>query len=207
MAPQYKLTYFNNRALAEPVRLLFALKGIEYEDVRVTREEWPALKPNAEQYPWGSLPVLQEGDKVLAQSTTILRYLARKFNLIGSDEFEAAKCDELADAMTDYRQAFFKPIFEKDEAKKEELTNTLKNETTPKYLSKFDAILKSNGTGFFVGKNVTHADLYIATFLEIFSEGQPGLLDSYENVKAHQQKIFNLDGIKEWVSKRPKTEF
>lgn len=44
MAPQYKLTYFDVRALAEPIRLLFAFQGIEYTDERIQRENWPALK-------------------------------------------------------------------------------------------------------------------------------------------------------------------
>ena len=41
----YTLFYFNVRALAEPLRYLFAYGQLEYEDVRVTRDEWPALKP------------------------------------------------------------------------------------------------------------------------------------------------------------------
>lgn len=42
--PKFKLFYFDIKALAEPIRLLFAYGGQEYEDVRVTSEEWPALK-------------------------------------------------------------------------------------------------------------------------------------------------------------------
>lgn len=41
----YTLFYFNVKALAEPLRYLFAYGALEYEDVRVTRDEWPALKP------------------------------------------------------------------------------------------------------------------------------------------------------------------
>ena len=42
--PQYKLTYFNIRARAEVPRYLFALAGVEYEDKRVTQEEWQQMK-------------------------------------------------------------------------------------------------------------------------------------------------------------------
>lgn len=44
--PVFTLFYFNVKALAEPIRFLFAYGGQEYEDVRVTRDEWPALKPS-----------------------------------------------------------------------------------------------------------------------------------------------------------------
>jgi len=205
MAPQYKLTYFNARALAEPMRLMFALKGVEYDDIRIEKEEWPAKKQDS-QFPWGSLPVLQDGGKVLAQSGSIQRYLAKKLDLAGSDDFEAAKCDEMIEAMTDVRQAVFKMIKETDEARKAEFMNTLKTETFPAYLKKFDAILQANG-GFFVGKKISYADLNIASYLQMFSEKFPELLECYPNLKTHQDTVFNLDGIKQWVTKRPVTEF
>eukprot|EP00058_Branchiostoma_floridae_P022613 XP_002608103.1 hypothetical protein BRAFLDRAFT_91419 [Branchiostoma floridae] len=44
--PAYKLTYFNGRGSAEIVRLVFAAGGIEYEDVRLERDQWPDLKPS-----------------------------------------------------------------------------------------------------------------------------------------------------------------
>lgn len=44
--PTYKLYYFDIRGLAEPTRILLAYGGIEYEDVRLSKEEWPALKPS-----------------------------------------------------------------------------------------------------------------------------------------------------------------
>lgn len=42
--PKFRFHYFNLKALGEPIRLLFAYGGIEYEDVRVESADWPALK-------------------------------------------------------------------------------------------------------------------------------------------------------------------
>ena len=44
--PSYKLTYFNIRGRAELTRLVFAAAEAEYEDERIERKDWPALKPS-----------------------------------------------------------------------------------------------------------------------------------------------------------------
>ena len=40
MMSTYKLYYFNVRARAESIRILFAQAGVTYEDIRFTQEEW-----------------------------------------------------------------------------------------------------------------------------------------------------------------------
>jgi glutathione S-transferase len=45
MAPKIKLVYFNMEGRAELTRLILAQAGVEFEDKRVTREEWMAMKP------------------------------------------------------------------------------------------------------------------------------------------------------------------
>jgi hypothetical protein len=42
--PQYKIIYFNVKALAEPMRFLLAYGNIDFEDVRIEKENWPAIK-------------------------------------------------------------------------------------------------------------------------------------------------------------------
>uniref|UniRef100_A0A183U1F9 GST N-terminal domain-containing protein n=1 Tax=Toxocara canis TaxID=6265 RepID=A0A183U1F9_TOXCA len=42
----YKLLYFNARWRGESARLIFEYAGVPYEDVRITKEEWPKLKPS-----------------------------------------------------------------------------------------------------------------------------------------------------------------
>lgn len=44
--PQYKLTYFNVKALAEPMRFLMTYGNIDFEDVRISNDDWPAVKPS-----------------------------------------------------------------------------------------------------------------------------------------------------------------
>lgn len=39
-----KLTYFNIRGLAENARLILAQAGVDYEDNRIEKQNWPAMK-------------------------------------------------------------------------------------------------------------------------------------------------------------------
>ena len=44
MAPKIKIIYFNARGGAEVARLILAQAGVEFEDCRVERVDWPKLK-------------------------------------------------------------------------------------------------------------------------------------------------------------------
>ena len=41
---EYKLTYFPIRVKAESVRLAFSAAGVNFEDNRISREQWPSFK-------------------------------------------------------------------------------------------------------------------------------------------------------------------
>lgn len=44
MAPKYKLTYFDFTGLGEPIRFLLSYGGLDFEDHRVTKDDWPSFK-------------------------------------------------------------------------------------------------------------------------------------------------------------------
>jgi len=43
---KYKLTYFNIRGRAEAIRMCLVAARQEFEDVRISREDWPKEKPS-----------------------------------------------------------------------------------------------------------------------------------------------------------------
>lgn len=103
--------------------------------------------------PFGMVPVLEVEGKAIAQSNAIARYLAKKYNLAGKNDWESLECDVLIDALSDIKQALTQYRTERDPIKKEENKVLLMNETIPFYMDKFEAILNKN-KGFSVGESV-----------------------------------------------------
>jgi glutathione S-transferase len=112
--PEYTLYYFPTRGKAEAIRLLFHYKGIPFEDVRLSDQEWVSKKSSV---PFGQLPVLVEDGKQIAQSWAIMRHLAHKFGkyiqihlnlcdlisgLDGKDEEERVFIDQVSELARDY---------------------------------------------------------------------------------------------------------
>lgn len=48
--PQYKLYYFDARGRAELTRIIFAVAGVAYEDIRFSKDDWPKHKVGAHFY-------------------------------------------------------------------------------------------------------------------------------------------------------------
>ncbi|CAH1247076.1 HPGDS [Branchiostoma lanceolatum] len=116
MAPKYKFTYFKaSVGRGELVRLIFAAAGVEFEDVRLEREEWRLLKETS---PMGQLPMLEVGGQVICQSGAIYRYAAKETGLSGAAGWEEAQVDMFVSGMEDLTMKMYGVYFERDEAKK-----------------------------------------------------------------------------------------
>ncbi|KAI8494091.1 hypothetical protein Bbelb_284380 [Branchiostoma belcheri] len=93
--PTYKLTYFKHWGRGGVLRLLFAAGGIEFEDVRIEREQWPELKPSVngnltfvgessgrafdyEKTPMGQIPILEVDGTMICQRRAIGRLIAKE---------------------------------------------------------------------------------------------------------------------------------
>ncbi|XP_002731499.2 hematopoietic prostaglandin D synthase-like [Saccoglossus kowalevskii] len=205
--PSYKLYYFNARGRAEHSRLLFAMAGVEYQDVRYTREQWPVEKASG-RFPFGQLPCLHVNGVMLAQSNAIARYLANEFGMAGKNNLEKAKVDMIVDAIDDLAQAMVKFFHEKDEQKKAEAKDEFKTKTVPILYGALERLLIANdgGDGFFVGEEPTLADFAFVTNGDYVKKFNPEVLDNYPKLKALQERVFELPRIAEWVKKRPVTE-
>ena len=117
MPPSYKLTYFDVPGMAETCRYLFSYGGIEFEDVRIKREDWLKQKDSTSKFvlyfqytnfqtpgaPFGVLPILEHNGKIVGQSLAITRYLAKKVKLVGDNDWENLEIDAIVDTINDMR--------------------------------------------------------------------------------------------------------
>jgi len=183
MVHQYKLIYYNGRGRGEPARLLFEYAGVKYEDHRVEDETWPTVKPSM---PFGQLPVLEiDGKVMIAQSKAIYRFLGNEFNLVPKDHIEAARADMLVDANDDVKERYTPWYYEEDPAKKEEIWKKLETEHIAPFLDRYEKFLTSTGTGYFVNKTITWADIFLFNFFSRCKIQEPTFV----------QKSSQIDGI------------
>ncbi|KAL5278399.1 HPGDS family protein [Megaselia abdita] len=199
----YTLFYFNVKALAEPLRYLFAYGALEYEDVRVTRDEWPALKPSM---PMGQMPVLEVNGKRVHQSISMAEFLGKTVGLGGNDPWEDLQIESVVNTVNDFRLKIAVVTYEPDDQIKEKKLITLNKEVVPFYLEKLEQTVKDN-EGYFALKRLTWADVYFAGILDYMNYmAKRDILDVYPSLKELVDKVNNLEPIKEWIAKRPQTE-
>ncbi|GMT37117.1 hypothetical protein PFISCL1PPCAC_28414, partial [Pristionchus fissidentatus] len=201
--PAYKLYYFSIRGLGEVPRQILALADVKFENVGITKEQWPEFKSKT---PFGQMPVLEVDGKQIPQSFAIARYVASQHGLAGKTPFEAAWVDALADQYKDFNNDFKKFFYlvlgfgEGDlEAAKLEHGIPARDKFFPLVVKQ----LKSNGTGFLVGDSVTWVDVLYAEGSSRVAHEVPGFLDDYPEVLEHAKKIHAIPQIKKWIEARP----
>nr|WCC58243.1 glutathione S-transferase [Pharsalia antennata] len=204
MAPTYKLTYFDVKALGEPIRFLLSYGGVEFEDNRIQRESWPILKPST---PFGQLPILEHKGKTAYQSIAICRYLAKQVKLVGKDDWEDLEIDATVDTINDLRIKIALYYFEPDEKVKLTRAAPLFDEAIPFYLEKLDDQAKKN-KGYFVNGRLTWADLFFVSLLDYMSLlTKKDLIANSPNLQIVNENVLKIPNIKAWVDKRPRTKY
>ena len=211
---QYKLSYFNVRALAETSRYLFALGHQEYDDFRYPDPPpgstgRPGFDEIKDSMPFGQVPTLQVGGDngpVIAQSKAIERFLARRFGLMGGSDIEAALVESIGEAIVDCRNAYRK--VQDKPAEKAGFWSGPFN-TTLRYVNRLaNQHSKSADRNTLVGSGVTLADAQLFHFLSIFDDqaSVSRVVDQFPVVKASRANFAAQPEIAEWIAKRPNTK-
>lgn len=165
--------------------MVMAAAKVPFEDRRYPVGEWAgdlakvatgnittSWADDKESMPFGKLPVLEFKGVKIAESNAIVRFLARRFNLMGDNDVEAAlidavrvpqrrraadaavqACETMRDVNTAYQKHYNEPK-DAQQAFKDKFAAEIGT-----HLKYVERAIKDNGTGFVVGNRLSLADL------------------------------------------------
>ncbi|XP_062560800.1 glutathione S-transferase-like [Armigeres subalbatus] len=201
--PEYKLSYFNVKALGEPLRLLMSYGNLPFEDIRIEFEDWPTVKPTT---PMGQMPVLSVDGKQVHQSLAMARYLANQVGLAGANDWENLTIDIVVDTINDFRLKIVAAYYDPDENGKEKKFAIIKKEVIPFYLEKLEEIARDNN-GYLANGKLTWADLYFVGLLDYLNHlANTDLIVDQPNLQKVVKNVTSIESIKNWIDKRPQTD-
>ena len=155
---RYQLTYFDfDGGRAEPVRIAFHSAGIEFDDERISFEQFGAMRTG---FRFNAVPVLKIDGAEVTQSNAMIRYVGKMAGLYPSDDLQALYCDEAMGAVEDLThyivQSFGLPDDELRIARER-----LVNGWMTVILTGLGELLERSGGQFFADSRLTVADLKV----------------------------------------------
>ncbi|MGH7436892.1 MAG: glutathione S-transferase family protein [Polyangiaceae bacterium] len=198
-----KLTYFDAAASrGEECRLALHVAGVEFEDVRIKREDWPALKPRT---PFGGLPMFEvAGKPVLAESNAILVYIGRTHDLHPKDAFEAARHEAILSQVEVLRTTVGRTLRMSDAAEKKVAREDLAANFLPTW---GQCVERQLGDGpFFAGAKIHVADIKLYMGVRWFANGTvdhvPATIFSpYAKLTRLFEAVRDHAGVKAWYAR------
>ncbi len=183
----YALLYFDIRGRAEPIRLMFAAAGVAFDDRKVPRDQWMALKSTL---PLGQVPVLYErgahGEVALPHSLAILRHLGRRFHRAGETEEERLQADLCAESVIDLRTPLAPLFSPMNRGKDPAALAKVMDETVPFLLGRLEKVALRSGSscGLLVNDRISWADAFAYDLLDHLEQIQPSVLGSTPRLQA-----------------------
>lgn len=195
------LGYWNIRGLAQPIRLLLAYTESDWEDKlyacgtapEFSRDVW--LK---EKFGLGldfpNLPYLLDGDVKITQSNAILRYLARKSNLLGNSDEEKTRVDVLESEINDLRREYVGMCYNRN-------FETLKGPYLERLPAKLRLLADYLGSrNYFAGDEITFPDFIVYEMLDQHKHLQPSCLNDFPTLEQFAERVEKQKGIQAFLS-------
>tara|TARA_B110000305_G_C19298289_1_gene567793 strand:+ start:350 stop:1042 length:693 start_codon:yes stop_codon:yes gene_type:complete len=172
-----KLIYFNLPFWrAEISRLPLFIANIDFEDFRPSNEEWDYAKVNGKMrdgtiIPFRELPVLSINGQSVAQTMAIARICGKLGGMYPEDIIEAGRVDQIIIAVENINALLSPSMREKDPVKKKAMRQELTSNELPKYLGYLQDVFDTNNSEWFVGSDMTTADLAVWSLLGWIASG------------------------------------
>ncbi|CAF2074680.1 unnamed protein product [Rotaria magnacalcarata] len=209
-SPAYRLIYFTIRGFGETSRMLFKAAGQKFEDSRYALKFidgkflHPEFNANKSKYIYEKVPVLEiDGGKyTIAQSKAIERFLARRFNMLGNNDIEAALIDAAGEQITDTKQAY-----NKSKAAGADNVKTFFEEDLRKTFLAFEKQASKDQSGYWIGSRLSLFDIQLYNLIHFFDDQQSvqKSLEGCSALKSIHDKVEQTPAIKKWLAERPQT--
>jgi len=172
----FKLYYICNvNFRAQIIRSLLNWAKVDWEDVKLTKEEFEKMKAEGNfNESFGSLPILEYKGNYFSQSHGIEYYLSKKFRLLGADleeEYEILNILFLTNDMADRLFLILFPQNKEDEKHQIDNLKKLLNDFLPRAFTKLENKLIMNNTensnttiNYYIGNKISLADFTLGTF-------------------------------------------
>ncbi len=160
----YKLTYFDfDGGRAESIRIAFHIAGVEFEDDRISFEQFNEMRQGT---PFNSVPVLEIDGVAVTQSNSLSRYIGKIAGLYPTDNLQALYCDEVLGALEDLTHYLVHTFGLEGEELRLAREKFVEGWMTT-YLRGVDGLLTRGGGEYFAANQLTVADL--RSFVQIRS--------------------------------------
>ena len=198
----YRLIHFNERENVDLIKLMFYFSEQKYEDIQIKLSEWNFYRTWV---PFEKLPVLVvDNEYALVNSNTICRFLAKKFKLIGSTDYEQFTSDMVVEQLRKCGENVKEILLETDSSKHSNMENKYINDLLPKTFGELERLLKLNKPkgNFLLGNQLTWADLAIVSGLEWLDDDAKSLLKRYPLLTNHIDFLQSQPKINTWLSQQ-----
>jgi len=187
------LTYFNGPGRGELIRLCFAAGDVEFTDQRLAPAEFGAMKADPSSLVnsrFGSIPIVQQGDMVIAQSAACSSY-ASSLGVSAQNTAQQNAVDlQYTGVHADLQSAMYKGMFGDDESKAAGLEAL--PATAAKFLTAIEGMIPAEG--FINGlAGPTLADLAL---FDIWTSPYPGLATLGVPIEAYSKLAALMDRVK-----------
>ena len=142
-----------------------------------------------------------DGDVKITQSMAILRYLARKYNMDGTNEQERLRISMAEQQTHDMFMAMVRICY--DPNMENLRVDYLK--TLPDSLKLMEKFLANHD--YIAGSKISYADFYLYEYLCRLKVMVPEVYGQFENLKKFVERIESLPRIAEYIKKQKPTTF
>jgi len=193
---------------AEISRLPLFIANIKFDDFRPSNDDWNYAKENGKMkdgtiIPFRELPVLNINGQSIGQTMAIARICGKLSGMYPEDIVEAGKVDQIVVAVENINALLGPSMKESDPIKKKVMRKELSSNELPTYFGYLQDILSANNSDWFVGDNMTIADLAVWSLLGWIASGviddiSVEVIQRFEGLVKLYNQINKNPRVREW---------